>query len=182
MFQRTAVLAAALMMAAASAQAQSCSANSAAGCSVNTTASVTVPTMVELTVAGAGSIALTSPTAADLVTGYVQDAGPTITVRSNRAWTLAVHTTSPVNWIYSGTQGGLKPITDLTWSNAANGSYNAITTSAVAVVSNQARTNAGAPTIFFRTLYPNDFSDDRNAAGSYSLPLTFTLTAPWVYC
>lgn len=178
MFKTTAVIAAALVMAATTAEAQSCSDNSGAGCSVNTTASVTVPTMVRLNVAGAGAIALTSPTDADLDAGYVQDEGPAITVRANRAWTLAVHTTAATNWTYVGSESGVKPISDLEWSNTADGTFAAITTSAASVVENQARTNNGLPTIFFRTLYSNDFSNDRNAAGSYSIPLVFTLTAP----
>ncbi|HET9438800.1 MAG TPA: hypothetical protein VFO52_01440 [Longimicrobiales bacterium] len=178
MFKKTAVLAVALMMAATTAEAQMCTANSAAGCSINTTARVTVPAMVELMVSGAGNVALTAPTMFDLGTGYVQDAGPAISVRSNRAWTLSVHTTAATNWTYAGTESGVKPISDLTWSNTATGTYSAITTSAAAIVSNQARTNAGAPTVFFRTLYSADLSAASNAAGDYSIPLVFTLTAP----
>jgi hypothetical protein len=139
---------------------------------------VTVPALVALDVAGGGAIALTSPTVADLAAGFVQDAGPAITVKANRTWTLAVHTTATTNFTYTGTQGGVKPISDLTWSTTAGGSYTAVTNSAAAVVSNQAKTNAGAPTIFFRTLYSADFSSDRNAVGSYSIPLVFTLSAP----
>ena len=115
---------------------------------------------------------------ADLSAGYVQTAGPAITVRSNRQWTLSVHTTAATDWTYTGTEGGVKPISHLTWSNTAGGTYNAITTSAAAIVANQARTNAGAPTIFFRTVYVNDLSDASNAAGDYEIPLVFTLTAP----
>jgi hypothetical protein len=178
MFKRTSLFAMAFtMMMAAAAEAQTCSGNSAAGCAVNTTASVTIPQMVQLTVTGAGTIALTSPTATDLLMGYVEDAGPAISVRSNRGWTLSIHTSAATEWTYSGTETGVKPISDLTWSNTANGTYSAITTSAASIVSG-ARTNAGAPTVFFRTLYSNDFSSDRNAAGSYSIPLVFTLTAP----
>jgi hypothetical protein len=178
MFKTTAVMAVALMMAATSANAQTCSGNSAAGCSVETTARVTVPTMVELTVWGTGEIELSEPTPVDLATGYVEDAGPSISVRSNRQWTLSVHTTNATNFDYTGTEGGVKPISHLTWSNTATGTYAAITTSSAAIVSNQARTNAGAPTIFFRTVFTNDLSDLSNAAGDYSIPLVFTLTAP----
>jgi hypothetical protein len=46
------------------------------------------------------------------------------------------------------------------------------------VISNQARTNAGAPTIFFRTVWSSDFSSDNNAAGAYMIPVVFTLSAP----
>ena len=177
MFTKSAVvLAVALVAATVPASAQNCSGLNS--CTVTSTASVTVPALVDLTVAGAGSISLTSPAAADLATGYVQDAGPAITVKANRTWTLAVHTTAATNWTYAGTQSGVKPITDLTWSNTAAGTYSAITGTAASVVTNQARTNASAPTIYFRTLYSADFSADKNAAGSYSLPLVFTLSAP----
>ena len=178
MLKTAGILAVALGLTAGVAQAQTCAGNTTAGCAVNTTASVTIPTLVELTVAGAGSIALTAPTSPDFTTGYVQNAGPTITVRANRAWTISIHTTAATNWTYSGTESGVKPISDLTWSSTSGGTYTAITTSAAAIVSNQARTNAGAPTIFFRTLYSNDFTDARNAASSYSIPLVFTMTAP----
>jgi hypothetical protein len=179
MLKTAGIFAVALGLTANVAQAQqSCQANSAAGCSVNTTASVVVPAMIELTVAGTGTINLTSPDVDALTGGFVPDVGPAITVRANRRWTLSVHTTAATEWLYSGTESGVKPITDLTWSSTSGGTYAAITTSAVPLVSNQARTNAGAASIFFRTLYSSDLSSDRNAAGTYSLPLVFTLTAP----
>jgi hypothetical protein len=147
-------------------------------CAVTSTASVAIPALVSLDVAGAGAITLTPPTVADLATGYVQDAGPAITVKANRTWTLSVHTTATTNWTYSGTEGGVKPIGDLTWSNTAGGTYAAITNSAAAVVTAQAKTNAGAPTVFFRTVYSSDFSANRNSVGSYSIPVVFTISAP----
>ena len=164
------------MIAAAPVTAQSCTGTTS--CSVTSTASVTVPALVSLDVAGAGAITLTPPTVADLTTGYVEDAGPSITVKANRTWTLSVHTTATTNWTYTGTQGGVKPIGDLTWSETAGGTYTAITNSAAAVVTNQAKTNTGAPTIFFRTVYSSDFSANNNSVGSYSIPLVFTLSAP----
>lgn len=179
MFKKSAAVigfAVATLATVAPANAQNCSGVNS--CTVTSTASVTVPALVDLTVAGAGNITLTSPAAADLATGYVQDAGPAITVKANRTWTLAVHTTAATNWAYTGTQAGVKPISDLTWSSTANGTYTAISGTAASVVTNQARTNAGSPTIFFRTLYSANFAMDNNAAGSYSIPLVFTLSAP----
>jgi len=157
------------------ASGQSCS--GVASCQVTTTASVTVPALVSLDVAGAGSIPLTAPGVADLATGYVQDAGPALTVKANRAWTLSVHTTNATNWTYTGTQGGVKPIGDLNWSTTANGTYAAVTTSAASVATG-ARTNSSSPSIFFRTLYSANFGDPRNAAGAYDIGLVFTLSAP----
>ena len=177
MFKKSAaVLAVAMLVATVPASAQNCS--GVTSCTVTSQASLMIPALIDLTVAGAGNINLTSPTAADLTTGYVQDAGPAITVKANRTWTLAVHTTAVTNWTYVGTQAGVKPIEDLTWSNTATGTYSAISGTAASVVTNQARTNAGAPTIFFRTVYSSDFSSDSNAAGAYILPLVFTLSAP----
>jgi hypothetical protein len=106
----------------------------------------------------------------------VPDVGPAISVRANRRWTLAVHTTA-TEWLYAGTESGAKPLTDLVWSNDQT-TYTAITNSAAPIVTNQARTNAGTAAIYFRTLYSSDLSSDRNAAGTYSLPLVFSLTAP----
>jgi len=166
----------ALLVIALPASAQNC--NGVNSCTVSSLATVNVPALVDLTVAGAGTITLTSPGVADLATGYVQDAGPAITVKANRTWSLSVHTTAATNWTYAGGQGGIKPISDLTWSNTAGGTYTAVSGTAAAVVTAQARTNAGAPTLFFRTLYSSDFSSDKNAAGSYSIPLVFTLSAP----
>ena len=145
-------------------------------CSVTANASVTVPALLSLSL-GSGTIPLTAPT--DLNLGsYVQDNGPTFTVKANRSWSLSVHTTAASNWTYTGTNGGVKPIADLTWSNTAGGTYAAITNSAAAIVSGQARTNAGSPTIFFRTLYAAAYDDPRNAAGTFEIPLVFTVSAP----
>jgi len=173
---KAAALMSVMVIAATPVTAQSCTGTTS--CSVTSTASVTVPALVSLDVAGAGAITLTAPVVADLTTGYVQDAGPSITVKANRTWTLSVHTTATTNWSYTGTQGGVKPIGDLTWSNTAGGTYAAMTNSAAAVVTNQAKTNAGAPTVFFRTIYSSDFSSNNNSVGSYSIPIVFTLSAP----
>lgn len=164
-----------LVAGAERAAAQSCAGSNS--CATTMTASVTVPALVSLGLSSA-SLALTPPAPGDLTTGYVQDNGPTITVKANRSWTLAIHTTAPTNWTYTGANSGVKPITDLTWSNTSGGTYAAITASAVAILSNQAKTNGANPTVFFRTLYPNDYSDARNAPGVYDLPVVFTLSAP----
>ena len=67
------------MLSAGSLSAQSCSGTNS--CSVTSTASVAVPALVDLNVAGAGAIALTAPAATDFGS-YVQDAGPTFTVKA----------------------------------------------------------------------------------------------------
>jgi hypothetical protein len=177
MFSKLMVLGVAVALSAgvASANAQGCSGTGS--CNVNATATLSIPVLVDLDIAGTGNITLTSPTATDLGVGYVQDAAPSIAVKANRAWRLQLHTTEATNWIYSGSEGGVKPISDLRWSTTSNGTYTAITTTATDIGSG-GRTNSGAPTLFFRTLYTADFADNANAAGSYSIPLVFTLIAP----
>jgi hypothetical protein len=159
----------------APASSQTCAGVSS--CQVSTTASVTVPALVKLDVSGGGAFALTSPGADDMEAGYVQDSGPTFNVKANRGWTLTVHTTNASNWTYTGDQGGVKPVSDLTWSTTANGTYAAISGTA-AEVANGSRTSGASPSIFFRTLYSADLGDDRNAAGSYGMSLVFTVAAP----
>jgi hypothetical protein len=155
--------------------AQSCSGSNS--CTVTSTASVAVPALVDLNVSGGGAITLTPPAASDFGSA-VQDNGPTFTVKANRSWSLAVNTSAVTNWTYAGGNGGVKPIGDLTWSNTSGGAYVAITNTAASIVTAQAKTNSGAPTIFFKTLYPAAFDDNRNSAGTYSIPLVFTLSAP----
>jgi len=155
--------------------AQSCAGTNS--CTVTTTASVTVPALVSLSVSGGGTLSLSAPGAAELATGYVQNAGPTFTVKANRAWTLSVHTSNASNFAYTGDQGGVKPISDLTWATTSDGTFTAITGSA-AQLGNGAKTNSASPSIFFRTLYPNDYGSDRVAAGAYAIDLVFTVAAP----
>ena len=154
--------------------AQTCSGTTS--CTVNLTASLAIPSLVQLGL-GATTQSLTAPADADLVTGYVQEAGPSITVKANKAWTLSLSTTNVSNWTYTGTAGGVKPISDLTYSKTAGGAYVAITGTAVQF-DNGAKTNTGTSTVFFRTLYPNDYSDPRVAPGTYTIVAVFTLAAP----
>jgi len=154
-----------------------CSGNAGA-CNTTNTASVTVGALVKLGMSSA-TTTLTSPSADQVDAGTtIYDAGPTFTVKANRSWTLKIKTTASPNWAYAGTDAGVKPISDLTWSNALAGTYAAITTSDATVTSGASATNAGAASVHFKTLWSNDFTSASNAPGTYSLPIVFTLTAP----
>ena len=177
----TRLLTAAMVLGAAigtsPANAQGCSGN-AGSCNTTNTASVTVGALVKLTMSSA-TTTLTSPTADQVDLGTtLYDAGPTFTVKSNRGWTLKVKTTASPNWNYAGTDAGVKPISDLTWSNAAAGTYAAITTSDQTVTSSLTSSNGTPAAVHFKTLWTNDFTSASNAPGTYSLPIVFTLTAP----
>ena len=103
-----------------------CSGN-AGTCNTTNTASVTVGALVKLGMSSA-TTTLTSPTADQVDAGTtLYDAGPTFTVKANRSWTLKIKTTASPSWTYVGSDAGVKPISDLTWSNALAGTYAAIT-------------------------------------------------------
>lgn len=179
MLMKRAVLSAAAVSVLATAGAAAQTSCAGIGtCNLPVSASVTVPALVAMST-GSGAITLTAPTADDLVAGQVTESVPLeLTVRSNRSWRLQIHTTAAANWTYVGTDAGVKPISDLEWSTDPAGAFTAITGTAADVVTAQPRTNGATQEIYFRTLYSNDFTDARNAPGTYTIPLVFTLVAP----
>lgn len=154
-----------------------CSGN-AGSCNTTNTASVTVGALVKLGMSSA-TTALTAPTADQVALGSsIDDAGPTFTIKANRSWTLKMKSGNALDWTYSGTDAGVKPITDLTWAPIAAGPYAAISTTDATVASGAAATNTATAQAFFRTLWTADFTSPSNAPGTYSLPIVFTLSAP----
>jgi hypothetical protein len=123
---------------------------------------------------------LTSPTAdqVDLGSTVGPDAGPTFTIKANRSWTLKIKSQNATNWTYSGAFAGVKPISDLLWSDASGGTYAAITASDVTFTSAGSSTNGTSAQPYFKTLWTSDFTSASNQPGTYSLPIVFTLTAP----
>lgn len=148
-------------------------------CSTTNTASVTVGALVNLEMSSA-TTSLTAPLVADLAAGYKADAGPTFVVHANQDWTMSVKAaaSNPTNWTYTGTKSGVKPIGDLTWSDAIGGTFAALTGSNATVASSASSTDNTAVSVFFRTVYSSDYSSANNRPGVYSLPVVFTLSAP----
>jgi len=154
-----------------------CSGN-AGSCNTTNTASVSVNALVKLGMS-ATTTALTAPTADDIDAGAViQNSGPSFTIKANRSWTLNIKTTNATVWTYAGAFAGTKPISDLTWSNAAAGTYANIGTSDAVFLSGAGATNGAAAQAFFRTVWAAGFAQPSNVPGSYSLPVVFTLSAP----
>src|SRR3954465_10878832 len=154
-----------------------CSGN-AGSCNTTNTASVSVNALVKIGM-GSGTTTLTSPTADQVEVGAtIADAGPSFTVKANRSWTLNIKTTNPASWTYVGTNGGKKPISDLTWSNAVAGTFAGISTTDAVFLSGASATNGAASQAFFRTVWAAGFTQPSNAPGTYSLPIVFTLSAP----
>jgi hypothetical protein len=148
-------------------------------CSTTNTASVTVGALVNLEMSGT-TTTLTAPVVADLAAGFVADAGPSFTVHANQDWTLSIKAdaSNPTNWSYTGTKGGVKPIGDLTWSDAVDGTFAALTGSNATLASGATSTDDTEVAVFFETVYSSDYSAAKNRPGVYSLPIVFTLSAP----
>jgi hypothetical protein len=156
---------------------QSCNAPVPNGsCFVTTSATLTIPDVMQLTLTST-STALTAPASADYDAGYVADAGPTATIKSNRAWRLQI-SAAAATWTASNTQPGVnartsKPAADLAWATASGGPFTALGVTPVTAASGAA--TAGAPrSFFFRTSY----SWGLDTPGAYSLAVVFTLLAP----
>jgi hypothetical protein len=154
-----------------------CSGN-AGGCLTVNTASATVNALVKLGMSSTTST-LSSPTADQVEVGAtLADAGPSFTIKANRSWTLNIRTSNPATWTYVGSNGGSKPISDLTWSNAVAGTFVGISSTDALFLSGAAATNGTAAQAFFKTVWAAGFTQPSNAPGVYSLPIVFSLSAP----
>ena len=154
-----------------------CSGNNGS-CNTSNTASVTVNALVKLGIS-ASPTSLTSPTADQVEIGAtIADPGPTFTIKANRSWTLNIKTTNGGLFTYVGSNGGTKPMSDLTWSNAVAGTFVGISSSDALFLSGAGATNGVAAQAFFRTVWAAGFTQPSNAPGTYSLPIVFTLSAP----
>ena len=172
------LLAAMVLGTAMASQANAQCSGNAGTCNTTNTASVTVGALVKLAMSSA-TTTLTNPSADNVDVGAVlADAGPSFTIKANRSWTLKIKSQNATDWTYSGTNSGVKPIGDLAWSTAVNGTFAAITGSDATFASGAGASNGTAAAAFFRTTWVADFTSASNAPGTYSLPIVFTLTAP----
>lgn len=168
--------AAAVLAVPSLAAAQCTVSGSPASCGLPGSVSMTAGRVVRLQVS-AGSTPLTAPTPADFDAGFNATTGPTLTVSANAPWTLHLRASSAL-WAASNTSSGApartdKPAADLTWSTAVNGSFVALSTSDVNLLTGSA-TASNSITLFFQTLY--DWTLD--TPGNYSLSVVLTLTSP----
>jgi len=177
-------VAVAVLVAAAPVHAQSCaisnSADASVSCTVGASFSMTMPSLMSLTLSGT-SVALTAPSAVgdfDGTTGLASttNAGPTLTVRSNRSFKVQVKANAATftHTPQTGAATYAKPIADVSWTNDAGATYTALTTSDAQVGSGTATSSATAATIGYKT----NFDITKDQPGSYALALTFTLVAP----
>src|SRR5207247_8926951 len=63
------------------------------------------------------------------ICNVIANDGPSFTIKANRSWTLKIKSQNAANWTYAGSNSGVKPISDLSWSTSAGGTFVAITNS-----------------------------------------------------
>jgi hypothetical protein len=135
---------------------------------------ITVDPVVSLAILPA-TTALTAPTAAHFNAGFAPTAGPTLTVRANSDWSLAISAATAV-WSATDTESVPartdKPASNLRWATSPGGPFTPLSTSAVNLVTGSA-TGGTATTIHFQT----DWAWALDTPGSYSLQLVLTITA-----
>jgi hypothetical protein len=164
---------------AATAQAQiACGATGVAGgpasCSVNGSVTGTMQRIVRLTLTPT-NFGLTMPTDVDFaVAGTVQkvDAAAQVAlVRANATWSLTIQ--SAAAWTGTGNTAA-KAIGDLEWTSDAGVTYTPISATAANLATAQPKTAGTNVNVGYRT----SWSLANDSPGTYSLALTFTLTAP----
>ena len=155
-----------LLVSASAAQAQTCT---TASCTVTHTVSATAPTVLNLTLSGL-TTTLTNPTASDFdVAAGIDNAGPTVTLKSNKNASVTI-STAAANW--TGPVGTTKSVGDLRWRTSGGGPGTALSgTAADVIASGKGTRNA---TITWNTFWALATDEP----GAYSLATTFTLVAP----
>jgi hypothetical protein len=164
--------------AASQANAQCSSAGATGTCNTTNTAQVIIPSLVKLGM-GATTTSLTAPTADAVDLGTpVDDAGPSLSIKSNRSWTLNLRSGRAQFWDFGGAPGTAKSISDLTWSTTNGSGYVALSATDAPLTSGASATASATASVYFRTLYTGGLAAASNAPGTYTLPIVFTLSAP----
>ncbi len=139
---------------------------------VNTPNSTTYtnPKTLQMT-ASSTSISLTANEAA-FVSGFTPEAALTLRVDGNRSWVITA--SGPALWTSSGSLAwAAKPVGDLHWSTTSGPGGSPLSTTAATIASGSAG-GALSTTIYWKAALA--WSTDK--PGSYSLPVTLTLTTP----
>jgi hypothetical protein len=176
-----------VVMIPAVSQAQTCTVNVAnpgpGSCDVDFNATLAVPVLAYLDVAAAGTLPLTAPVWASFlaspapVTTVSQTA---IVVRSNSNYT--VNLASAAAWTQP--TGAGRVLGDLTWAlNETTCPAPAAITGAVSaagtdIIAAGTPTNGNTQQLCLGLAFPGDLSDSKLLPGTYTLPLTLTITAP----
>ena len=177
-----------LAVAAATVEAQTCTGVGSCVLTANNTF-VTIPAIVSLATTAnnanggtslpGNATELTAPTDVVPFGGFIQTAGPTFTIRSNRAWRLQVRANA-TTFTYTGPETITAPrsIATLSFANNLGFTTPLTMTDAFQTMATGARTNTGAASVFYRLTFSADLGADENAAGTHAVGLIFQLIAP----
>lgn len=158
--------------------AQTCTGRGAASsCNVSgLSISINIARATHLTVVPVAT-PLTTPTPAHYDAGFAATNGPTLTMRANKSWSLAI-SSAAATWTAVNTNPEpartTKPASDQLWSTSVAGVFTALGTTPTTVTTGAAATAASTVTLFYRTNYAWGV----DTPGAYSLQVVFTLTAP----
>ncbi|MBX3175402.1 MAG: hypothetical protein KF709_13385 [Gemmatimonadaceae bacterium] len=156
--------------------AQSCTLNYINECIVTGDATrslfITITRNARL-VAATGTLPLPTPSTTELQTTFGVPVSVPLTVRANSGWSVSISSTATVWSATPGSARQNKPVADLQWGLSAAGAFTGVTTGLVTVQSGSATGGASVP-LHLRVSY--NFALDR--AGSYTIPVRITLTAP----
>ena len=166
------------------ADAQSCVTPSVSGSTAQTCATpITVsgnnatgfvaPTLMELTISP--STWSVTPTLANLKSGETPTHTMTLSVRANRSWIVTA--SGNATFTASGSLARAnKPVSDIRWSTVNSGAGTGLATTAATITSGTAgdATGSNVKTLFWWTR----LSWTGDPPGSYSMPITLTLTTP----
>lgn len=173
------LLALGVLLSVRPAAAQTCTATGRGASSCDATGlgiSISIGRATSLTVSST-STPLATPTPAHLDAGFAATSGPSLTIRSNAPWSLAISAGASV-WTASDTSTEParvdKPAGDLRWSTSSGGPFAILQITPVTVVSGPGPTAGTTTPLFYRTVY----SWPLDTPGAYSLQVVFTLTAP----
>lgn len=152
--------------------------NGGSSCSFAVNLQFPVPYLARLLINGGSSASTTldPTTAAALTQGYQSQIGPKIEVSSNMPYRVEMQTFA-ANWTYTGTlSGSAKPASDLQWSTTLTGTYLSadVSRGVLPLSGNAAATPNASQQVYYRILW----AWDRARPGTYTIPVTFTLTAP----
>lgn len=165
------------------AEAQGCTVigGTSTSCFINRDATLTIPSLAFINVTAAGAIALSAPTDwADFLT-----AGTPVTTITAAPLTLRANTTFGVDIAAGAITGGSRPVTAHGFKFETGGCTPTGFTQFAAgggtqtlLAAGQAPTNgSGANLCLSSDFDPADFAGNLSA-GSYTIPLTITITAP----
>jgi hypothetical protein len=147
-------------------------------CSTNATAlpiTITIGRAIRL-VASPATTTLTAPTPAIFNAGFSQTTGPTLTMKANTPWSLAI---SAQTAVWSATNTGTeaawtaKPASNLRWATSSGGTYTPFSTTPVTLSSGIATAGTNI-SLFYRTTY----AWTTDTPGNYQLQIVLTITAP----